>query len=196
MTKFKNDLSVIGVDESGRGAIAGPITVGAVILSGEENLSSIKDCKKIRSRAQREEIARDIMENSLAWSVGIVESVDIDAVGTSSAVCLAICRALKMMPLRDHVVVIDGALHVPKYADAQHLIIKADSRVKAVSAASILARVVHDKIMLELDLEFPSYGFESNMGYFSKEHHLVLGEKGPCSAHRYSFKPVRQAMKY
>ena len=177
-------IAVAGIDEVGRGALAGPVSAGAVILSVDDPILGLNDSKKL-SPARREELALVIHERALAVGVGHVAASDIDAVGLASALRTAMHAALQQLgPLPDHVI-IDGlplGIHASETA-----VVKGDAKVAAVAAASIVAKVARDALMREAALLHPEYGFDINKGYGTAEHIAAVAEVGPCRLHRRTF---------
>lgn len=182
-------LHVGGVDEAGRGALAGPVVAAAVILP--PGRYPFRDSKTLSPR-QRERLEAQVQAVALAWGVGLAEPHEIDAVGILRATHLAAGRALQQLALPPQALLTDY-LHLqtalPLRAPA-----KADRDSPTVAAASILAKVARDRLMLELDRAYPHYGFARHKGYSTAEHLEALLEHGPCPLHRKSFSPVAQVM--
>lgn len=178
-----------GVDEAGRGPLAGPVVAAAVILDPARPIVGLADSKKL-SAARRERLASEIREKSLAWSIAEATVNEIDAINILQATLLAMQRAVAGLSLTPSEVLIDGnrcpALSLPMRA-----IVGGDATVAEISAASILAKTHRDAGMLKLAARHPQYGFERHKGYGTAEHLAALRVHGPCSAHRKSFAPVR-----
>lgn len=181
-----------GVDEVGRGPLAGPVVAAAVILNPDRPIAGLADSKKL-SEKRREQLADEIRQHALAWSLGRAEVEEIDAINILQASLLAMQRAVAGLQLEPELVLIDGnrcpALEYPAQA-----IIKGDSLVPAISAASIIAKVSRDQEMRGLDVEFPGYGLASHKGYPSKTHLEALHSLGVTPIHRRSYAPVRRVL--
>lgn len=188
----KYDRLVAGVDEVGRGPLAGPVVTAAVILDPEYPIDGLMDSKKL-SESKREKLAEIIKENCLAWSIGRAEVEEIDQINILQATMLAMQRAVAgLSPAPDHVL-IDGN-RCPKLTCTAEAIIKGDGLVPAISAASILAKVTRDREMVELDAMYPGYGLAGHKGYPTKKHVDALITLGVTPIHRRSFAPVRRAI--
>ncbi len=177
-------VAVAGIDEVGRGALAGPVSAGAVILSVDSPILGLNDSKKL-SPARREELALVIHERALAVGVGHVSAADIDAGGLVSALRAAMHSALAQLTLVPDHVIVDGiplGLHKSETA-----VVKGDAKVAAVAAASIVAKVARDSLMREAALLYPEYGFDINKGYGTAEHTATVARLGPCLLHRQTF---------
>ncbi len=175
---------VAGVDEVGRGALAGPLSAGACVLPARPRIDGLNDSKKL-TPARREELAVVIKEVSVCWSVGHVSSDEIDSMGMSLALRRAMGRALAGLALEPDHVIVDG-LPV-NVAAAETAVVKGDSKVAAIAAASIVAKVTRDAIMVALAREHPQYGFEVNKGYGTAEHMGAVARSGLSPVHRRSF---------
>ena len=185
-------LLVAGVDEVGRGPLAGPVVTAAVILDPEHPIEGLMDSKKL-SEKRREKLAVLIKERSLAWSIGRAEVEEIDEINILQATMLAMQRAVAgLSPAPEHVLV-DGN-RCPKFNCSAEAIIKGDGLVPAISAASIIAKVSRDNEMVELDALYPGYGLAGHKGYPTKAHRDALIELGVTSIHRRSFGPVKRAI--
>ncbi len=178
---------IVGVDEAGRGAWAGPMTVGAVVLDDE--LEGLTD-SKILTKENRKRLSSLIYEASLWAKVGWVWPDEIDKLGLTDATKLAIERAIQGLDLKGMKIIIDGNINYLSHIVNSRCIIKADQSVPAVSAASIIAKVARDEYMTELSDEFPKYGFDKHVGYGTKAHSDNLKIYGICEHHRLSFKPI------
>ena len=185
--------ALAGLDEAGRGAWAGPVAAGAVILPGNadilERLCGVRDSKCMSAR-QREEWAKRIKIEALAWGVGYASSEEIDAHGIVSATRLAMQRALVKLNLKPEHLLID-ALILPAEDLPQTSLYKGDARSLSIAAASVLAKTGRDDCMRALDTEYPAYGFARHKGYGTRQHLAALQRQGPCSIHRNSFAPVK-----
>jgi len=181
---------VAGVDEAGRGPLAGPVIAGAVILDPEKPIAGLRDSKRL-SASRRDELYDQIRERALAWAVGRAEVEEIDRINILQATMLAMRRAVEaLQPFADHAL-IDGNRCPDLYCTAQ-AIIKGDSKVQAISAASIVAKVTRDREMVELDRCYPGYGLAQHKGYPSKAHIEALESLGVTPVHRRSYAPVRR----
>ena len=192
LSQKAHGILVAGVDEVGRGPLAGPVVTAAVILDPEHPIDGLMDSKKL-SEKRREKLAVLIKENSLAWSIGRAEVEEIDEINILQATMLAMQRAVAgLSPAPEHVL-IDGN-RCPQLPCTAEAIIKGDGLVPAISAASIIAKVSRDNEMVELDAIYPGYGLAGHKGYPTKAHRDALIELGVTSIHRRSFAPVRRAI--
>jgi len=181
---------VAGVDEAGRGPLAGPVVAGAVILHPERPIEGLRDSKQL-SAARRESLYEQICDRALAWATGSASVAEIDRLNILQATMLAMQRAVAgLVPAAEHAL-IDGN-RCPELGCPAQAIVRGDSLVEAISAASILAKVTRDREMLELDEAYPGYGFASHKGYPSKAHLEALERLGILPVHRLSFAPVRR----
>jgi len=183
---------VAGVDEAGRGPLAGPVVIAAVILDPEQPLNGLDDSKKL-SADRREALAPLIRERSLAWCIAEVSPADIDRLNILQATLLGMRQSIERLGLPPELALIDGN-RTPDLPCEARAIVGGDGLEPAISAASILAKVARDRIMQELHRRYPCYGFDRNKGYPTPEHLRKLALYGPCAAHRRSFAPVRRAM--
>lgn len=179
---------IVGIDEVGRGCWAGPLVAGAVLLGAK--VPGLKDSKKL-SKLQREKLALAIAESGAQIGLGWVTPAEVDELGLTQAVRVAMKRALDQVAGPYSEVVIDGNLNFLAHLPETKALIKADDTVPAVSAASIVAKVARDKYMVELAGDYPGYGFESHVGYGTALHLTSLQKLGVSDMHRKSFKPVR-----
>jgi ribonuclease HII len=182
---------IAGVDEVGAGCLAGPVVTSAVVLPHEVNIDKLRDSKTL-SPAQREKIALQIKEVAVAWAIGLSTPTEIDEINIRQADFLAMRRALAGLGVEYHVVLSDG-FAIPGLTCHQQAIIKGDQKSKSIAAASIVAKVYRDALMVEYEKEFPGYGFAQHKGYGTAEHCLALKNLGPCPIHRKSYAPVREA---
>lgn len=179
---------VAGVDEAGRGPLAGPVVAAAVILDPDNPIDGLADSKVLTPLA-RERLFALIKERAIAWAVGHAEVHEIDDINILQASLLAMERAVVALPFYPHIALIDGNKS-PKLACATKTIIGGDATMPAISAASIMAKVTRDYVMLELDKKFPEYGFAKHKGYPTAAHILALKKYGPSAVHRRSFRLV------
>jgi len=182
-----------GVDEAGRGPLAGGVFAAAVVLdAARPRINGLVDSKQIDAD-EREKLAGRIRERARAWSVARASVEEIDTLNILRASLLAMKRAIETLGLQPDEVCVDG-LHVPQVACRCRAIVRGDQRVAAISAASILAKVARDHEMTELDARYPGYGFAQHKGYATPEHLEALRARGPCEIHRRSFEPVWAAL--
>lgn len=188
-----NDL-LAGVDEAGRGPLAGPVIAAAVILDPAKPIQGLTDSKKLTA-LQREKLFELIYQHALAVGVGRAEVDEIDRLNILQATMLAMQRAVDRLPLRPTLALIDGN-RAPLLPCATRAIIKGDQTEPAISAASIIAKVTRDREMLVLDKTFPQYGFAKHKGYPTADHITALLEYGVSIIHRRSFAPVANSLKH
>ena len=176
---------VCGIDEVGRGPLAGPVVAGAVILPADCRILYINDSKKL-SEKKREALAEEIREKALAWAVGIVSREVIDEINILQATYEAMRQAIaQLSPAPD--VLLNDAVTIPGIYIPQVPIIKGDAKSQSIAAASIIAKVTRDHMMVEYDELYPGYDFAANKGYGTAAHIAALKEKGPCPIHRRTF---------
>ncbi len=198
----ENELSlrgfklIAGIDEAGIGALAGPVVAAAVILPEAVNtdrLSEVHDSKKIPP-AKREILYEIIREAAVSTGVGIIQPSLIDSANIYNATKLAICHAIRnLVCVPDHLL-IDGTI-IPGMNIRQKNIIKGDQQCISIACASIIAKVTRDRIMCDLDKQYPEYGFNVHKGYCTRYHMECLDEYGPSPIHRFSYTPVKRAMR-
>jgi len=181
-----------GVDEAGRGPLAGPVVVAAVILDPKRRIRGLAD-SKILCAARREELEVAILAKALAHAVVAIEVDVIDRINIFWATMEGMRRALDLLQIAPELALIDGNRLPPSLRCAAQAVVDGDAKVKSISAASILAKVHRDRIMRALDAVHPGYGFASHKGYSTPEHLAALRERGPCPIHRRSFAPVLAA---
>ena len=179
---------VAGIDEAGRGPLAGPVVAAAVILAPTYAIDGLRD-SKVLSAARREALFGTIVTHVAAYGIGIADVEEIDRVNIYQATFLAMQRAVAALRIAPDLALIDGNA-CPALPCATRAIIKGDASEPAISAASILAKVTRDRIMDTLDTEFPGYGFARHRGYPTKAHLAALSVQGPSTVHRRSFRPV------
>jgi len=185
-------LLTAGVDEAGRGPLAGPVVIAAVILDPRRRINGLADSKVLGAR-RRETLAVRIRERAIAFSVVAIDVAEIDRINIFQATMLGMARALAALAPMPELALIDGN-HVPRETIcAAQAIVDGDALERSISAASILAKVARDRMMVELDAKFPGYGFAQHKGYSTPEHFAALQRLGPCCEHRRSFAPVMQA---
>ncbi|MEA3639407.1 MAG: ribonuclease HII [Lamprobacter sp.] len=184
---------VAGVDEAGRGPLAGPVCAAAVILNPAQCPIGIAD-SKLLSAKRRETLAAAIEDSAIAWAVAFVDVAEIDRINILQASLLAMRRALDALRLAPTLALIDGNRCPEGLSCASQAIVRGDRRVLSIGAASILAKVARDQEMCRLDQCHPGYGFAQHKGYGTKAHLAALDRLGPCIAHRRSFAPVRSRL--
>jgi ribonuclease HII len=183
---------VAGVDEAGRGPLAGPVVAAAVILDELRPIQGLAD-SKVLTALRRERLFDEIRARALCSSIASASAEEIDQLNILQATMLAMQRAVQGLRLLPRRVVVDGN-RVPPLAMTTAAVVKGDSRVAAISAASILAKVHRDRLCQDLHAEFPQYGFDGHKGYPTPAHLAALRAHGACAAHRRSFAPVRDAL--
>ena len=196
-TIFQDELPVIegllaGVDEAGRGPLVGNVVAAAVILDKNKPVDGLADSKKLSAK-RREQLAEQIRERAIAWSVISIDAAEIDRINILQATMLAMKQSVEQLAVVPEHVFIDGNrcpdINVPATA-----VVKGDARVAEISAASILAKVERDAQMQDLHETYPQYGFDKHKGYPTASHMAALAEHGPCPEHRRSYKPVRACL--
>lgn len=181
-----------GVDEAGRGPLAGPVFAAAVILDPARGVQGLRDSKKL-SPGRREGLALLIRERALAWAIASADVEEIDRLNVLQATLLAMRRAVEGLCVTPRQVLVDG-LHCPSLAVPARAIVNGDSRVPEIAAASILAKTARDAFMLELHRQYPHYGFDRHKGYPTAGHVAALRMHGVSAVHRKSFGPVRRLL--
>lgn len=189
---YETELLAAGVDEVGRGPLAGPVVAAAVILDPARPIEGLMDSKQL-SEVKREALSVQIKQQALSWSLGRAEVDEIDRINILQASLLAMQRAVEGLSVRPNMALVDGN-KLPKLDCPAEAIIKGDTKVAAISAASIIAKVARDNEMLELDEQYPGYGLAKHKGYPTKVHIQALSELGVSPIHRVSYKPVRQIL--
>ncbi|MCL4778797.1 MAG: ribonuclease HII [Gammaproteobacteria bacterium] len=187
---------VAGIDEAGRGPLAGAVVAAAVVLAPGQALAGVRDSKQL-SATQRETLVEHIRSSALDWSIGLATHAEIDALNILQATMLAMSRAFAGLRLQPGLVQVDGnrAPVLDGFGGSVQTVIGGDRSCPAISAASILAKVHRDQLMMELHAEYPGYGFDRHKGYPTAAHRAALLALGPCPAHRLSFAPVRAALR-
>ncbi|MBI2970672.1 MAG: ribonuclease HII [Gammaproteobacteria bacterium] len=184
---------VAGVDEAGRGPLAGPVVAAAVILRRRDPIAGLADSKTL-SAAVRNALAKEIRLRALAWAVAQADSGEIDRLNVLAASLLAMKRAVEALEVAPFQVLVDGS-HCPRLGCQVQAVIGGDARIPEISAASILAKVHRDEAMIAFDREFPGYGFARHMGYATAAHLAALSRLGACPIHRRSFAPVQRVIR-
>ena len=183
---------VCGIDEAGRGPLAGPVVAAAVILDPARPIPGLNDSKKL-SPATRERLFDEIRAKALCCAIAEASVEEIDALNILQATMLAMRRAVEGLRLKPGKVLVDGN-RLPVLKVAAEAIVQGDAKVKAISAASILAKVYRDRLCLTLHEQHPQYGFDGHKGYSTPEHLAALRAHGACAHHRRSFAPVREVL--
>ena len=176
---------VCGVDEAGRGPLAGPVCAAAVILPANLEIPGLNDSKKLSDKRRRE-LFPVIQEQAIAYAVAFSDHREIDEINILQATLLAMERAIQALPVKPEVALIDGNRQ-KDFGIPVETVVKGDSRSASIAAASILAKVTRDDVMLEMAERYPQYGFAIHKGYGTKAHYTALAEFGPCPIHRMSF---------
>lgn len=180
---------IAGVDEAGRGPLAGPVYAAAVILSPTVRIDGLADSKKLT--AKKRDMLFDMIQNhALSWAIASASVEEIDAINILQASLLAMRRAVESLATQPDAILVDG-LHCPKVNMPARAIVKGDSTEPAISAASILAKVARDREMIKLHAQYPCYGFDGHKGYPSAAHVAALQAHGVSAVHRRSYAPVR-----
>lgn len=184
--EFSNCSYICGVDEVGRGPLAGPVVAAAVILPKDLLFPYINDSKKLSSE-KREDLYRQIQEKAISIGIGRVDNLEIDEINILNATMKAMKMAIDELSVKPDMVLVDGNKLIPNLLFPQKVIIKGDAKSISIAAASIIAKVTRDREMVYYDKIYPIYGFASNKGYGSKKHYEGLNTHGLCPLHRRSF---------
>lgn len=185
-SNYSEDVKIIcGVDEAGRGPLAGPVCAAAVILPRHLELPGLTDSKKLTDKKRRE-LFPQIKEQAVAYGIGFASEKEIDEINILQATFLAMQRALDQLSVKPDLALIDGNRE-KDFGLPVKTVVKGDSLSANIAAASILAKVTRDDLMLEMAKEYPEYGFEVHKGYGTKAHYAALTEHGPCPTHRMTF---------
>ncbi len=183
---------IAGVDEAGRGPLAGPVVAAAVILDDSTVIAGLGDSKTI-SETKRNYLAAEIKEKALAWAIAQVENEEIDELNILNASMLAMKKAVEGLKIQPDHVQVDGN-RCPSLNCSVEAIVKGDALVEVIGAASILAKVSRDALMVEMDEIYPGYGFAKHKGYPTKQHRAALLRLGVCEIHRRSYAPVQKLL--
>lgn len=184
--------NIAGIDEAGRGPLAGPVVASCVIMSPDVYIEGLCDSKKI-TPSKRERLYNEIQKNALAIGIGIVSHEIIDKINILQATFLAMKEALSQISCQIDIVLVDG-WPIPDLLVPQKAIVNGDGKSASIAAASIISKVTRDRIMLDLSFKYPEYHFESNKGYGTSKHLEALNNFGPSPIHRTSFAPVRDIL--
>lgn len=182
----KNIKFICGIDEAGRGPLAGPVVVGAVILPENSFIEGVNDSKKV-SEKKREKLYEQITEEAIAYSVGIVDQKTIDEINILNATKLGVKIALEGLKQKPEIIMVDALNNIDTLGIPYISVIKGDAKNYCIAAASIIAKVTRDRIMRQWDEVYPIYGFARHKGYGTAEHIRVIKENGPCMLHRKTF---------
>lgn len=186
------DGHVCGVDEAGRGPWAGPVSAGAVILDPKRIPKGLDDSKKLTAKA-REALELEIMDKALAWGVGFASVEEIEDLNILQATGLAMCRAIEAMAIQPAYALVDGNYPFKLPCEVK-TVVGGDGKSKSIAAASILAKVARDRLMIEMDALYPGYGFARHKGYNAPIHTEALVTLGPCAIHRRGWRPVKMVL--
>ena len=184
---------ICGVDESGRGPLAGPVYAAAVILGPNFDIEGLRDSKKL-SESKRYSLAAHIKKNAIAWSLGVCSASEIDELNIHQATLLAMKRAIEALGSYDLMKVMVDGLFCPKLDYPSEAIVKGDDKVAEISAASIIAKTERDLKMIEIDKIYPAYQFKKHKGYPTKLHIEMIKCEGLCEYHRKSFSPIKEML--
>ena len=190
LTRSRGFQAVAGVDEAGRGPLAGPVVAAAVILPEGFSLAGLTDSKQLRE-SQREKYYPLIQATARAVGIGVATAAEIDRVNILQATLLAMRRAINRLAIAPDHLLVDGITPIP-LAISQLTLKKGDSRSLSIAAASVVAKVVRDRIMLSFDRQHPGYGFARHKGYGTSEHRQMIAQIGPCCQHRKTFAGVKE----
>lgn len=183
--------TVAGLDEVGRGPLAGPVVASAVVFRpGQSPLDDLRDSKQLVS-AERERLSLEIRERALAWSLGAASVREIDRLNIRKATALAMRRAIGNLATPPDYLLLDGT-DLPELGHEHESVVRGDSLSQSIAAASVIAKVLRDRLMVLLDRRYPAFGWARNKGYCTAEHLAAVDELGPTPHHRYSFSPVSQ----
>ena len=190
---FLSTKIICGVDEAGRGCLAGPVVAAAVILPKDFKNEILNDSKKLKEK-DRNELRIIIEKNAICFAVGIIDNHKIDAVNILQATFLAMHQAISKLKIKPELLIIDGNRFKPYKKIAHETIIKGDGKYIEIAAASILAKTYRDELMEKLSLEFPFYNWQQNKGYPTIAHRKAIQEFGSCSYHRHTFQLLKPAL--
>jgi ribonuclease HII len=187
---------ILAIDEAGRGSLAGPVVAACIAIKENQDIGKglwqeVRDSKQLSSK-KREEIFCKIMANIKQIGIGIVDNITIDRINILQATFLAMKKAIGNSRVKADLIIVDGKFKIPNLSVSQIAFIKGDQNLSSIAAASIVAKVTRDKIMNEIDHEYPKYGFIQHKGYGTKEHLEKIRKFGPCPIHRLSFRPLKK----
>lgn len=184
--KDKNIQYICGIDEAGRGPLAGPVVVAAVIMPKDSMIEGVNDSKKV-SEKKREVLYEQIKQEAISYGIGIIEQEIIDEINILNATKEGLTNAIKELEIKPNLILVDALTHINTLGIPYESIIKGDAKSYSIAAASILAKVTRDRIMRQWDEIYPQYGFEKHKGYGTKMHIDAIKEYGICPIHRKSF---------
>lgn len=183
----KEDVKYIcGIDEAGRGPLAGPVVVASVIMPKDSMIEGVNDSKKV-SEKKREKLYEEITNTAISWGVGIIDQREIDEINILNATKKGLTNSLKELEIKPDLILVDALTNIDTLGIPYRSIIKGDAKSYSIAAASIIAKVTRDRIMRQWDELYPEYGFEKHKGYGTKMHIDAIKEYGPCPLHRKSF---------
>lgn len=183
----KEDVKYIcGIDEAGRGPLAGPVVVASVIMPKDSMIEGVNDSKKV-SEKKREKLYEEITNTAIAWGVGIIDQREIDEINILNATKKGLTNSLKELEIKPDLILVDALTNIDTLGIPYRSIIKGDAKSYSIAAASIIAKVTRDRIMRQWDELYPEYSFEKHKGYGTKMHIDAIKEYGPCPLHRKSF---------
>jgi ribonuclease HII len=184
---YNNNIQYIcGIDEAGRGPLAGPVVVAAVIMPKDSFIEGVNDSKKV-SEKKREQLYDEIIDNCIAYGVGIIDQIKIDEINILEATRLGVKEAVQELKQKPDSILVDALTKIDTGGVPYKSIIKGDAKEYSIACASIIAKVTRDRIMRKWDEVFPTYGFAKHKGYGTAEHRKILKEIGPCMLHRKTF---------
>ena len=187
LTLYNENVKYIcGIDEAGRGPLAGPVVIGAVILPMDSLIEGVNDSKKV-SEKKREKVFEEIISQAISYNVGIVDQNTIDEINILNATKLGVKKAIEGLEVKPDLILVDALTNIETFGIPYKSIIKGDAKEYSIAAASIIAKVTRDRMMIEWDKLFPQYGFAKHKGYGTAAHIQALKENGPCMLHRKSF---------
>lgn len=182
----ENVKYICGIDEAGRGPLAGPVVVASVIMPKDSMIEGVNDSKKV-SEKKREKLYEEITNTAIAWEVGIIDQREIDEINILNATKKGLTNSLKELEIKPDLILVDALTNIDTLRIPYRSIIKGDAKSYSIAAASIIAKVTRDRIMRQWDELYPEYGFEKHKGYGTKMHIDAIKEYGPCPLHRKSF---------
>lgn len=178
--------NICGIDEAGRGPLAGPVVVGIAIMPKDSMIEGVNDSKKV-SEKKREKLYDQITQEAIAWNVGMADQNEIDEINILNATKLALTRAIEGLKVKPDLILVDALTNIDTKGIPYKSIIKGDAKEYSIAAASILAKVTRDRMMREYDEIYPQYGFSGHKGYGTAKHIAAIKEYGPCILHRKTF---------
>lgn len=182
----KGIYKICGIDEAGRGPLAGPVVVAAVIMPEDSLIEGVNDSKKV-SEKKREKLYDEITENAIAWGVGIIDEKEIDNINILNATKKGLTTAIKQLSEKPDIILVDALTNIDTLGIPYESIIKGDAKSYSIASASIIAKVTRDRIMRQWDEVYPEYGFQKHKGYGTKAHIEAIKSNGICPIHRKTF---------